>query len=76
MWASTRYCDRKIVERAGKTIQLMEAGKTLAVLTQTFLRTVQDLRGGDNNVLRVGAGESILRWVVMPRLAEIQKSGF
>jgi DNA-binding transcriptional LysR family regulator len=68
------FLGTRIVERAGKTIQLTETGKTLAVLTQTFLRAVQDLSGGEkkSSLLRLGAGESILRWVVMPRLAEIQ----
>lgn len=63
-----------LVERAGKTIRLTEDGKKVALLTQTFLRAVQELRAGANkeDVLRIGAGESVLRWVLMPRLAEIQ----
>lgn len=64
----------KLVERAGKTIRLTQDGKKVALLTQTFLRAVQDLRAssGQKELLRLGAGESVLRWVLMPRLAAIQ----
>jgi DNA-binding transcriptional LysR family regulator len=64
----------KLVERAGKTIRLTQDGKKVALLTQTFLHAVQDLRASSNQqeVFRLGAGESVLRWVLMPRLAEIQ----
>jgi DNA-binding transcriptional LysR family regulator len=64
----------KLVERAGKTIRLTENGKKVALLTQTFLRSVQDLRAGASkgDVIRLGAGESLLRWVIMPHLEAIQ----
>lgn len=68
------YFGTKLVERAGKTIRLTEDGKKVALITQSFLRAVEGLRAGASkeDVLRIGAGESVLRWVVMPRLTEVQ----
>ncbi len=68
------YFGTKLVERAGKTIRLTEDGKKVALITQSFLRAVEGLRAGASKeaVLRIGAGESVLRWVVMPRLTEVQ----
>lgn len=64
----------KLVERAGKTVRLTEAGRKLALLTQSYFRSVEELRQNSTQeeVIHLGAGESVFRWLLMPRLAELQ----
>lgn len=64
----------KLVERAGKTIRLTEEGRKVALLTQAFFRSVEEMRANSakDEALRIGAGESVFRWLIMPRLAELQ----
>lgn len=68
------YFGTKLVERAGKTVRLTEAGRSLAVLTQSYFRSVEALRqnSAQEEIVHVGAGESVFRWMLMPRLAELQ----
>jgi len=64
----------KLLERSGKTAQLTEPGRKLALITQSYFREIEDLRASSSkdNVIRIGAAESILRWMLMPRLTELQ----
>lgn len=64
----------KLLERAGKTIRLTDDGRQAAMLTQAYFRSVEELRAGftKENIVRIGAGESVLRWIIMPRVAELQ----
>jgi len=64
----------KLIERAGKTIRLTEDGRKLALLTQTYFRSIEELRASSakDEVIRIGAGESIFRWLIIPRLTELQ----
>ena len=64
----------KLIERAGKTIRLTDDGRKLALLTQSYFRSVEELRASSTKeeVVRIGAGESVFRWLLMPRLAELQ----
>jgi DNA-binding transcriptional LysR family regulator len=64
----------KLLERAGKTIRLTEDGRKLALLTQAYFRSVEELRASSTKeeVVRIGAGESVFRWLIIPRLAELQ----
>ena len=64
----------KLLERAGKTIRLTDDGRKVALLTQAYFRSVEELRSSVSreNVVRIGAGESVLRWMIMPRVAELQ----
>ena len=68
------YFGTKLVERAGKTIRLTDDGRKLALLTQAYFRSVEELRASctREEVVRIGAGESVFRWLLMPRLAELQ----
>src|SRR5262245_47417830 len=54
----------KLVERFGKTIRLTEEGRKVALLTQTYFRSVEDLRATSkkDETIRIGAGESVFRW--------------
>jgi DNA-binding transcriptional LysR family regulator len=64
----------RLVERAGKTVRLTEAGRKLALLTQSYFRSIEELRQNSTQeeVIHLGAGESVFRWLLMPRLAELQ----
>lgn len=58
----------------GKYLRPTVAGQKLAVLTNGYFDAVADLQAattGDSPVLTVGAGESVLRWVVFPALPEV-----
>lgn len=64
----------KLLERAGKTVRLTDSGRKLAVLAQSFFHAVEEMRAAaaKDDALRVGAGESVLRWMLAPRLQELR----
>jgi DNA-binding transcriptional LysR family regulator len=64
----------KLLERAGKSVRLTDAGRKLALVTQSFFREIENLREAESfdNVIRIGAGESILRWILMPQFTELK----
>lgn len=64
----------RLIERAGKTIRLTDDGRKLALLTQAYFRSVEELRASStqDEMVRIGAGESVFRWLIMPRLSELQ----
>ncbi len=64
----------KLLERVGKTVRLTDAGRKLAVLTQSYFRSVEEMRATatKDDVIRIGAGESVFRWLIMPRLSEMR----
>jgi DNA-binding transcriptional LysR family regulator len=64
----------KLLERSGKTIRLTDDGRKLALLTQAYFRSVEELRASSSKdeVVRIGAGESVFRWLIIPRLTELQ----
>ena len=68
------YFGTKLLERAGKTIRLTDDGRKLALLTQAYFRSVEEMRASSakDEVIRIGAGESVFRWLIMPRLVELQ----
>ncbi len=68
------FLGAKLMERAGKTVRLTEDGRKLALLTQSYFRSVEEMRTSFSRdaALRIGAGESIFRWLLMPRLTEVQ----
>lgn len=68
------YFGTKLLERAGKTIRLTEDGRKLALLTQAYFRSVEEMRASSakDEAIRIGAGESVFRWLIMPRLTVLQ----
>jgi DNA-binding transcriptional LysR family regulator len=64
----------KLLERAGKSVRLTDAGRKLALITQSFFLEIDALRAVESldNVVRIGAGESVLRWLLMPRFTEMK----
>jgi DNA-binding transcriptional LysR family regulator len=63
-----------LFDRVGKTLQPNETGRRVAIATQTFfgaLDDVMDAAAARAETVRLGAGEAVLRWLVMPQLAEL-----
>jgi DNA-binding transcriptional LysR family regulator len=63
----------KLLLRVGRSLQLTEIGKRLALLTQTYFQALNEVRDSTGpNLVRVGAGDAVFRWLLLPRLHEIQ----
>lgn len=64
----------KLFVREGKRLKLTHAGVTLAALTNAYFGALQDLRdseGSESKPLTLAAGDSVVRWLLMPRLPEV-----
>lgn len=64
----------KLFSKAGKFLRPTEQGKQLAALTNLYFAGLQDLRIGEAKsrpVIRLAAGEGVLRWLVFPHLSEV-----
>jgi DNA-binding transcriptional LysR family regulator len=65
----------ELTQRRGKTLTLSEAGKRLAMLIQQQLQDLDDFRLEQTQTKKaftVGAGASILDWIVVPAMARIR----
>ena len=63
-----------LFDRIGKTLKPNEAGRRVALATQTFFGALDDVMNAANakaETVSLGAGEAILRWFVMPHLGEL-----
>ena len=63
-----------LFDRVGKTLQANETGRRVALAAQTFFGALDDVMNvavARAETVRLGAGEAILRWFVMPHLSEI-----
>ena len=63
-----------LFERSGKTLHPNETGRRVARATQTFFGALDDVMDAAQfraETIRLGAGEAMLRWFVMPHLAEL-----
>ena len=63
-----------LFDRVGKSLKPNENGKRVAVAAQTFFGSLDDLMDTAKNraeTVRLGAGESVLRWLIMPHLSEL-----
>ena len=63
-----------LFDRVGKTLQPNETGRRVAVAAQTFFGALDDVMNAAAaraETVRLGAGEAVLRWLVMPHLAEL-----
>lgn len=64
----------KLFVKVGKFLRPTEHGKQLAVLTNAYFLGLQDIQTaarGERTRVRIGAGESVMRWLVLPHLTEI-----
>jgi DNA-binding transcriptional LysR family regulator len=66
--------DTKLFTKVGKFLRPTEQGKQLAALTNLYFAGLQDMQRGtvmSRPLLRLAAGEGVLRWLVFPHLSEI-----
>lgn len=63
-----------LFDRVGKTLRPNEMGRRVALAAQTFFSSLDDVidaASGKAETVRLGAGESVLRWLIMPHLGEL-----
>lgn len=63
-----------LFDRIGKTLQPNEHGRRVALASQTFFASLDEVVNAAlarADTIRLGAGESILRWWVMPHIGEL-----
>ncbi len=66
----------RLFERRGKGIHITDAGKRLLPLCKEFLVSLELTVGEFHRLpkrISIGAGESILDWLVLPRLNQLEK---
>ena len=64
----------KLFKREGKKLILTEAGRKLALATQGYFGAIEEIRASaanESTLIRLGAAESVFRWILLPRLQEI-----
>ncbi len=64
----------QLFSREGKRLKLTPVGTRLAALTNAYFGALRDLReaeGQESKPLRLGAGDSIVRWLLIPRFPEV-----
>lgn len=63
-----------LFDRVGKTLQPNETGRRVALAAHTFFGALDDVMNAASakaETVRLGAGEAVLRWFVMPHLPEL-----
>jgi DNA-binding transcriptional LysR family regulator len=71
------YFGTQLTRRRGKTLALTDTGHKLAAAVRAQMQGLEDFRREclqQPADLALGAGDSLLTWVVIPRLAELQRS--
>ena len=66
----------ELMRRKGRGIALTAAGERLNALARECFASLLDFKSGCKGLpveIVIGAGESIIDWVLMPRLAEVRK---
>jgi DNA-binding transcriptional LysR family regulator len=64
----------ELAERRGRTIRLTERGTSLAKLAREFLQKLEDYDAagrGEHVDYTIGAGDSLIQWLVMPHIAKV-----
>jgi DNA-binding transcriptional LysR family regulator len=67
----------EVAQRRGKVLKLTEKGERLAELAREQLRSLEDFRAeckGGTAGFTIGAGDSLIQWLVIPRLAHVLHS--
>ena len=67
----------ELMRRKGRGIVLTPAGERLSVVARECFASLLDFKSGCKGLpveIVIGAGESLIRWLLMPKLAEVQKS--
>jgi len=66
----------ELVARQGRGLELTGAGRALAAVAREQMLGLEDFRArceDEPRVFRIGAGDSLLQWVLLPRLARFQE---
>lgn len=64
----------EVAQRRGKILKLTPQGEQLAELAREQLRSLEDFRGEckqQSVAFTIGAGDSLIQWLVIPRLGKI-----
>src|SRR5688572_13320499 len=64
----------EVTQRKGKLLKLTTQGEKLAELAREHLRSLDDFRAecrDENVAFTIGAGDSLIQWLVIPRLGDI-----
>lgn len=64
----------EVAQRRGKILKLTPQGERLAELAREHLRSLEDFRAEckqQSVAFTIGAGDSLIQWLVIPRLGEI-----
>lgn len=68
---------KKLLKKEGRVLKPTEAGLELAALAASFFAGLEDLSSeSDNRPIIVAAGESILRWIILPAVARPTMQSF
>src|ERR1039457_1608356 len=70
------FFDAELMRRKGRGILLRAAGERLNVLARECFASLLDFKSGCKRLpveIVIGAGESIIDWVLMPCLGEVRK---
>ncbi len=68
--------ERKLTRRAGRLLAPTPVGERLAEITREFLLALEDLSNQEDETvrdIRLGAGDSMLQWLVIPQAHAFQK---
>jgi DNA-binding transcriptional LysR family regulator len=71
------FFDVELTRRRGRNAELTPEGKELAVLAREILVTLSTFAGekrGGTRTVRFGAGESLIQWIVLPRLPRLREA--
>jgi len=70
-----QFFEVELTRRRGKGIELTLSGKELAALSREILGALGDFRQGlvgGVTTIRIGAGESLIQWILLPHIKRLQ----
>lgn len=69
------FFDTELKSKTGKTVRLTSAGKQLAKLAREHLQSLEEFHRSCRQQpaeIIIGAGDSLLQWLVLPRLRQVR----
>jgi DNA-binding transcriptional LysR family regulator len=71
------FFDTELKHKTGKTVRLTPAGKQLAKYARDHLQSLEAFQRScrmEPTEIVIGAGDSLLQWLVLPRIKEVRKA--
>lgn len=71
-----KYFETELFSRRGRTVVLTESGKRLQLLIQEYFSALEDFQESCSSSIgeiKIGAGESLIQWLLMPRLMALRR---